>query len=274
MDQQAVREFVERYMKYHHCTVIESTPSYLHVQLTIDVDKDLLNRPFYWMYVEKLNQEPQPAQFCFIFDPENPPTEKRGEYLFFGAPRFSQMLQSAQKHGRFTRLYEESPHLERSLFSKPYVPWLLINFKLSYICDQKKDRLCSLGINLYNGEIKQDFYPLVQKLSWTSKLPIKRHLLPKRLSIPEAVGELEYYLQDELHQEDLGWAEAAKERLQMEIEQLNSFYPEGETRSEEKETEKKQRIREIIWQYHPRVEIEVVNAGIFYMNPPTRSLSS
>ncbi|TCS96430.1 YqhG family protein [Hazenella coriacea] len=274
MDQQEVREFVERYMEHHQCQVIESTPSYLQTQLSIEVDKDLLNRPFYWMYVEKLNQEPQPAQFCFIFDLENHPPDQRGEYIFFGSPRFSQMLQSAQKHGRFVRLYQEAPGWELSLHSKPYIPWLLINFKLSYICDQKKDRLNSLGINLYTGEIKDNFYPWIQTFSWTSQIPVKRHLLSKRLSIPEAVGELEYYLQDQLHQEDLSWAEAAKERLQMEMNQLNSFYPEGEVQNEEKEKEKKQRIREMIWQYHPRVEIEVVNAGIFYMNPSSESLSS
>lgn len=274
MDQQEVRDFVERYMECHQCQVIESTPTYMLTQLTIEADKDLLNRPFYWMYVEKLNQEPQPAQFCFIFDPENHPAEQRGEHLFFGSPRFSQMLQSAQKHGRFVRLYQNSPYRERSSLSQPYIPWLSINFKLSYICDRKKNRLCSLGINLYSGEIKEDFYPWIQTFSWTSQLPAKRHLLSKRLSIPEAVGELEYYIQDQLHQEDLSWAEAAKERLQLEMEQLNSFYPEGEVKNEEKEKEKKQRIREMIWQYHPRVEIEVVNAGIFYMNPSPESMSS
>ena len=47
----------------------------------------------------------------------------------------------------------------------------------------------------------------------------------------------------------------------MELEQLEHFYPEGV-----KNEEKKQRIRETIWQYHPRVEVEVINAGLFYLD--------
>jgi hypothetical protein len=84
--------------------------------------------------------------------------------------------------------------------------------------------------------------------------------------LTEAVGELEYYLEDQLKEEDQTWATKAKERLRMELEQLNAFYPDDEeNQGEEIRLEKKNREQELVWQFHPRIEAEVVNAGLFYM---------
>jgi hypothetical protein len=272
MEPREIRSFVERYLENNSCHIIESSPSHLVTQLSIQADKDLLNRPFYWMYVERCNLEPQPARLCLIFDPEKCPQEVNGEHLFYGSPRFSRMLSSALKHGQFVRLYQQPSGRNRYTYiSKPYTPWLGINFKVSYICDQKKDRISYLGIDLQNGQIREQFYQTICQLSWTSKLPAQRHTIEPRLSIAEAVGELEYYLQDQLENENLTWAEEAMERLDMELKQLDSYYPDETALSMELSKEKKQRRRETIWQYHPRVEVSVINAGLFYIEqlPPS-----
>ncbi|MBA4495714.1 YqhG family protein [Paenactinomyces guangxiensis] len=266
MDQKEIRSFTERYLQCHDCHIIESAPTHIVTQLSIHADKDLLNRPFYWMFVERMNMEPQPAQLCFCFDADLRPEHGRVEHLFYGSPRFAQMLNSAQKNGQFVRLYQQPQGWERrNYISKPYTPWLGINFKISYICDQKMDRISYVGINLQNGEVRDGFYQMIQSLSWTSKLPAQRHILSPRLTIPEAVGELEYYLQEQIENEDLTWADEAMQRLEAELNQLDSYYPDETSMSEETRKEKKQRRRETIWQYHPRVEIKTINSGLFYI---------
>ncbi|QBK14388.1 hypothetical protein AB849_012730 [Thermoactinomyces vulgaris] len=265
MDPAQVREWTEKYLKLYQCPVIESGPSYLITQLSIEADKDLLNRPFYWMYVEKMNIPPKPVQLCFIFDPENHPPDIRGEILHYGSPRFQKMLQSAQKHGKFVRLYEDPGWQPSHSPSKPYTPWLLVNYQLSYVCDQKKNRLSSLGINLLNGEIAESFYDCLKKRKWVNRLPPHRYLPAHGMSLTEAVGELEYYLEEQLKEEDQTWAKEAKERLNMELEQLNAFYPGEEKQDDEIRKEKKNREQELVWQFHPRIEAEVINAGLFYM---------
>jgi hypothetical protein len=266
MDQQAVRSFTERYLQSHHCHLLESTPTHLITQLSVQVDKELLDRPFYWMYVEKMDLPPQPTQLCFIFHPEEAPADLRGEHLFHGSPRLAQMMQSAQKLGEFVRLYQAPQGFDRHAYrSKSYTPWLGIHFKVSYVCDQKMDRICYLGFNLQSGEIEEGFYQRMQKLPWTSKLPAQRHTVSPRFPIAEAVGECEYYLQDQLENEDRTWAKQAMERLTQELEQLERFYPEKEQMTAELLKEERQRRRETIWQYHPRVEVEVINAGLFYL---------
>ncbi|MGA9174969.1 MAG: YqhG family protein [Thermoactinomyces sp.] len=274
MDPKKVREFTERYLMLNDCHILESGPTYLITQLSIHADKDLLNRPFYWMYVERMNLPPQPIRLSLIFDPDNHPEEIRGEHLFYGAPRFTKILHSAQKHGRFVRLYEEPGSYQRyGDLTKPYTPWLAVNYKVSYVCDQKRDRLFCLGINLHDGTIQEGFYQMIKDRQWTNKLPAKRYTIEPQLKVVEAVGELEYYLEETIRNEDQTWAEEADKRLRMELEQLESFYPDESSLSDELSKEKKQRREEIVWQFHPRVEIEVVNSGLFYVDSPNPDLT-
>jgi hypothetical protein len=265
LDQQAVRSFTERYLRLTGCRIIESAPSHLVTQLTIEADKDLLNRPFYWMYVEKMGLPPQPSRLCLVFDPESFPEGMRGEHLFYGAPRFTQILRSAQKHGRFVRLYQTPGPARKAGRAKPYIPWIGIRFKVSYICDRKKDRLRDLGINLVSGEIRDDFYQEVKQLEWTPRIPPGRHQASPCLTVTQAVGKLEARLQDEIEREAPSWADEALERLREELDLLDAYYPKEGQLSEQRLAERSRRRTETVLQYHPRVEVSVINAGLFYM---------
>lgn len=266
MDQVTLRSFTERYLTTNDCHILESTPHYLHTQLSVQADKDIVDRPFYWMYVERMNLPANPVQFCFVFDPEHPPEGMRSEYLFYGSPRFRQLLRSAQKQGRFVRLYQEpAGWTSYSTASKGYTPWLCINSMVSYVCDQKRDKIASFGINLQTAEVCPNFFEQLEQMKWTHKLPEKRHTLSPRMTIAEAVGELEYALAEELTNEEHQWANDAMGRLNEELSQVESFFPIMEKQSDEQKIASAARRRECIWQYHPRVEIKLINAGLFYL---------
>src|SRR5690606_41311424 len=68
---------------------------------------------------------PQPARFCFLFDEKVQLDGERGEYLFFGSPRFTQILHSAQKKGRFVRLDRKSTRLNSSYVKISYAVFCL-----------------------------------------------------------------------------------------------------------------------------------------------------
>src|SRR4051812_23298746 len=106
MNQTEIRTYVERYFDAFQSPIVESNPAYFSVQLPIEVDKDLGNRPFYWTYVEKIGIEHNPLTLTFIFDPEQVPDGIRGENLIFGSRRLHQIFDSAKKHGKYVRLYE------------------------------------------------------------------------------------------------------------------------------------------------------------------------
>ncbi|PTX55001.1 uncharacterized protein YqhG [Melghirimyces profundicolus] len=269
MEPSQVKSFAERYLDAFGCRIIEQRPGLIQAELSVEADPDLVHRPFYWMYVEKMGLNPQTSTLTWVFDREEAPQGIPAERLSFGSPRFQQMLHSARKHGRFIRLYEDTPRPVRSRAgSKPYDPWLGVNYRISYLCDRKKEEILHFGIHLRTGEIIENFYSRIRDRNWNPRLPAHRHILPPLFTVAEAVGELEYNLQGYVEQQDMEWARDAKEQLNRELERLHAYYPEEWRMSDELHEEKKQRIRETVWQYHPRVEVEVVNAGLFYLDTP------
>jgi hypothetical protein len=272
MEPNEVRAFTERYLSAYGCTIVESGEHYLQTRLSEEVDPDLVHRPFYWMYVEKMGLQPQTSTLIFTFQADATPDQKPSELLSFGSPRFSAILRSAGKNGRFVRLFEAGGRSAR-LWNQPqpYHPWLGVHFLVSFICDRKRDEIRDWGIDLRTGEIWEDFHHLCSQKKWDHRLPPGRHMLPQRLTLPEAVGELEYTLEGWIERQDTAWFEEAKERLNHELNQIHAYYPEEWRMSDALHQEKKQRLRETVWQYHPRVEVEVVGAGLFYMNPPASS---
>lgn len=88
MQQQEIHDFLLTYFKANDCEILDNTPNHLTVQLTIEMDKELMNRPFYWHYLEKTGGVPNPAQMTFITDPEQAPSDLKGEMIHFGSPAF------------------------------------------------------------------------------------------------------------------------------------------------------------------------------------------
>lgn len=268
MNPNDTRTYVERYLRGMQCHTIESSPGHIQVRLSEQADRDLVNRPFYWSYVEKLGLEPQPVTLSFIFDPEKTPPDTRGERLFPGSPRLEQIFQSACQHGRFVRLYEDVPlNLRSPRGSRPYIPWLNINYKMEWISEKLRNEIHSLGIQLLDGTIDDDFYKNVVSRRWTPRLPSHRFVTEANLSLSDAVHELEFYVQGYLDQVDDTWAKEAGARMQEELERLAQYYEETPSRLNEEafQAEYERRVRETKWQYQPRIEVTVVNAGLFYL---------
>lgn len=284
MNQLEIRSYVESYFRAFQSRFHENNPAYFSVELPIEVDKDLGNRPFYWTYVEKIGMQPNPLTLTFVFDRDGLPEGARGEELPFGSRRLHQIFDSAKKHGKFVRLYEANSNASPSSFSKSesLIPWLGINYKIEFICDQKKDIIYPLGINLVSGQIMEEFYHHVKNLPLTPKLPDYSFTMQPIFGIESATARLEQHVQSRIDQEDTLWAEEAKRRLEEEKELVESFYQEeyirqSSSESDEEawterknkwEAEKLTRLQELNWQFEPRIEVSMINAGLFYLRNP------
>jgi hypothetical protein len=279
MNQDEIRAFAESYFRSFQSTFVEEHPAYFSVQLPVEVDKDIGNRPFYWSYVEKMGITPNLITLNLIFDPSNCPDGVRGDAMTFGSRRLLQLFGSAKKHGQFVRLYE-LPKQAPAKGSTPLAPWLCANYKIEFICDQKRDVLVPLGINLITGEVQQNFYQKVRQLPLTPKLPDYSFTMQPIFGIDTAVAKLESFIQALLDKEETEWAELAKERLEEEKAYVESYYQEETNRQHSTEedaakrqelekqliSEKETRLNELIWQFEPKIEVEIVNAGLFYLS--------
>lgn len=239
MQQEQVRQFVERYLGIFSAHVMEAHPDYLTVKLPVEVDKDIGNRPFYWSWVEKMNLPYQPLVLTFAFHPERIPQGMRAEYLHLGASRMQQIFTSAKKHGRFVCMYEQipgfEPHSGRRR-SAPLVPWLGLNLKVSLLCDKKRDILLSLGINLHEPKVVRNFAPFLFRLPLSPSIPDYYYTLDRRITLQQAQTIAEQEVTHLLQQEDQQWAKAARARLEEEQAILEAYYKELALREEQSET--------------------------------------
>jgi hypothetical protein len=227
MRQEQIRQFTERYLAAFSAHIVETHPDYLTVKLPVEVDKDIGNRPFYWSWVEKMNLPYQPLVLTFCFDRERMPEGQRAEHLHLGAGRLQQIFQSARKHGSFVCMYEQAaPPRPGARRTAPLVPWLGLNWKVSFICDKKRDMLLHFGINLHQPQIVSDFYPFLLGLSLTPSIPDYCYTLERRLSLAEAAALAERETRRLLAAEDGRWAEEARQRLDEELQILEAYYAE------------------------------------------------
>src|SRR6185437_9529981 len=103
---QQIHNYLLQFFNENNCRILNDHPHYIDVQLTIEMDKKIMNRPFYWAYLESTNEEPNPAQLTFITDKNLLDETIKGEIVHFGSPRLSQLFHVTKELGSFVQMYE------------------------------------------------------------------------------------------------------------------------------------------------------------------------
>ncbi|ATY84385.1 hypothetical protein CVV65_04980 [Kyrpidia spormannii] len=262
---EAIRTFARSYFIHTGATLIEDSDTRLAVRVPIEIDKELTDRPYYWMWVEATGQEVEPPTYTFIFDPEATEEEdETAEWLAPGSFRLQRMYESVCRRGRYVRQFE---------VSRPDIllrPVLLVYWKISYVSDRRKDRLLAAAVDLVEGRvtIRTDAsLPPVQ----LSDTPSARHFEKARIDWPEATGLLQAALRLHLSHEDHRWAEEALERLREEEQRLALYFQQILREREEDrrtlEAEWAIRREELKWRLAPRILADPLQWALLFLTP-------
>lgn len=255
---QQVQSYLVHFFRENDCPIISNDDHYITVQLTIDMDKKIMNRPFYWQYLESTNGVPNPAQLTLITDQNKLDEDIKGEIVHFGSPRLTQLFQVTNELGAFVQMYERVDKLgTRTILT----PWLGVNYKVSYYSDQTKEMLFSLGINLMTGNVVDGFQELLKGMNLDSIMSEDIFHLPYIIKPLRALERLDLVIENLIQQDDHTWAEEAKGRWRKDQEVLEFFYEGVENKPECYEMEKKAMEE----QYEPKIKMEIVNGGLFYL---------
>lgn len=139
----------------------------------------------------------------------------------------------------------------------------MLNYKISFISDQKKDLYYPIGFNLITGQILTHFDTVLTQVQLTPKIPDYHFTLRPIYSLSSATQHIEQHLRSFLAEQDQSWADEANQRLDEEIELMKSFF---DSTSEEDMLllEKK---REEIDRYRPKIEVSPINVGSSISKP-------
>ncbi|MFC7394258.1 YqhG family protein [Scopulibacillus cellulosilyticus] len=258
MQQAAIHNFLEHFFIANECEFLENKDGLLKVKLTVALDKLLMNRSFYWHYIEKIGGVPETTTLTLKTAPSE---EKDGELIHFGSPRLHQIFRAAKQLAPYIRLYQETG--SEGNFT-PLVPWLGINFKISYQCDLKKDDLLSLGLHLMNGTIATHFHEQLLQMPLTPKIPDYCYTLTPMIKPISGLKRLEHFIEQKIQNDDHQWADNARIRWQKDQSLLDQFY-EDQTNEEAPDTyvKEKEALKE---QYEPKVNVQIINGGLFYLD--------
>ncbi|NGM84468.1 hypothetical protein G5B47_18825 [Paenibacillus sp. 7124] len=195
----------------------------------------------------------------------------RREDVTYGSRRLRQIWSAAQTEGKCLHLFEVPGSLQRkTLFSAAYEPWLAVCFKVELSCDLKREELHFIGISLLTGEVRENFGSRLNSMELSPRLPENVHIQPYELSLVKGADLLERRIVSKLSGQDYGWAEAARRRLQSELEIIDAYYGELLKEPDEEkrlavEEQYNSRRKETVWQYEPHISVSPVIYGLFHL---------
>ena len=96
---QQIHSYLLQFFNENNCQILNDNDHYINVQLTIEMDKKIMNRPFYWKYLESTDGEPSPAQLTFITDKNRLVEDIKGEVVHFGSPTAQSTVSSNKRDG-------------------------------------------------------------------------------------------------------------------------------------------------------------------------------
>src|SRR5690625_6464776 len=74
-----LNHFLKTYFSAHHCELLHAEDGVLTIQLTEEMDRALMNRPFYWHYVKSTGNTGTPMQLTLITNPDK--RDVKGEWI-------------------------------------------------------------------------------------------------------------------------------------------------------------------------------------------------
>lgn len=302
MNAKQIHRFVHRYLEATNCSIIEKSPYHFTVKLSPAADRELTNRPYYWGFIDRLNETPETMSFKFITDPDKyeeaaieqpapsslqqqsdavferaygifpkPVMRVPQEYLHYGSSRLDQLFSSTKNNGSFVYLFQETDARTLHPFSsRPYTVWLGVNYLVEYCCDRKREEIHSLGISLVTGHCIEQFHQKLEGHRFSPRIPPNMHIAKNGISYSRALAIAEQTIERKLKTHDFSWAEKAQQRLADELMRVKTYYEpmiknadhESKAALEEQFAKREEEIR---WQYEPRITASVINCGLFHL---------
>lgn len=250
-----LEKFIVDFFAANQCEILAQHDGVISVQLTEELDKVLMNRPFYWHYINSIGEKGSPMTLTLITNPDR--KNEEGEWIHFGSPRLQQIWNYLIEQEKYTLLFE-AIHAEQNT---ALYPWLLTNIKISYKGRQKKAELISLGIQLINGKIIVNMMEELNKLDLKQQISNYCFTLSPLISLTNGYRRVESVVLNYIEKQPHDWALEAEQTLKEEIAVLNHFYQDNQN---DKLLAKE--IEELKTRYEPEIRLEVVNGGLIYLN--------
>ncbi|RLL48092.1 hypothetical protein D8M04_02115 [Oceanobacillus piezotolerans] len=250
-----LNQFLHDYFTNHHCQILTNQDGVLQIQLTEEMDRAIMNRPFYWHYIKKIGRDGEPMTLTLITNPEKREAEK-GEWIHFGSPRLQQLIRHLKENERYTKLFQQVTTTKNTAL----YPWLVTNLKVSYRGKHKKDEIISIGLQLVTGNMKLEMMNHLKTLPLQATISDYCYTISPMIKIQSGFKRIESVILNYIENQTHEWAQDSLKTLNEELKTLRHFY-----QDEEHSEQMNKEMEAIKERYSPIISIETINGGIFYL---------
>ncbi len=282
-DEHSLFDYCERYFRHVGATRKPGPPDVLCVELPRDVDKELTDRPFYWMWVEAMNEHPANTVLYLKFKPESEdagaPPQAKPELVVPGCYRMLRLYASAKARGAFATAYETAPVL---------FPYAVFVVKVSFVSDRRKDFLESYAIDLQTLQVYGDAMTGLMNRTLLDERPQHVRLMAAPIDMDQVFALLLGCVRLDVEARDHRWAIEARQRLELELGRLDAYYTslpgeQGDSPAPVSDiadvahlalssaAERELRKAEIVWRTEPKVEVRPLQMALAYLATPPGS---
>ncbi|MFB1080687.1 YqhG family protein [Jeotgalibacillus sp. JSM ZJ347] len=180
-------KLVIEYLKSEGANVTESSGQAV-VQLTEQLDRKFMNRPFYWYYRDAVCKPGDPLQVMIVHSP-SPAQQKEIIQIYPDHPVFLAMFNSAQNDNRFFIGYEQSQPGER-LF-----PWILIHLTAETVPPGSPSHRVEGRLSLTTGQTAFDVRKELEEQKLTDSRPNGSILLTNKIPYATSLNMLNQKLE-------------------------------------------------------------------------------
>lgn len=246
--------FLESYFKAHECEIIDRSDGVLSVQLTEQMDRTLMNRPFYWHYIKSIGQKGEPMQLTLITNPNK--KDEPGEWIHFGSPRLQQIMNDLKEKQHNVKLFEVVNVMDRTAM----YPWLVVNIKVSYEGQHNKDELFSIGLQLVTGRMETNVMESLLSIQLDKSISDFCYPISPLIRLPSAFKRIESVIDTYVESKQHEWATRSLQTLEEEIKLVEHFYDD-----ENEMTQLEKEIDDLTNRYTPVIKYKIINGGVIYL---------
>lgn len=249
-----IHQFLEIFFREQNCDIIENNRGTITVQLTEEMDKTLMNRPFYWQFMQSTHQKGEPMRITLATQYDEKQADE--EWIHFGSPRLQQIMNYLKKQQRFIQLFQQLEAQRRT----PLYPWLFINIKVSYNGQHKKEEIFSIGLNLVNGIMKTEMMSILKAFTLRQSISDYCYTISPLITLKSGFKRIEQVLDDYVNNQNHDWAQKSRQRLKEQSKIAKHFFQGKE--DHESLTKEMKALKE---RYTPNISYEVINGGLVHL---------
>lgn len=255
MSQLNINSFIHDFFTGNECDVHIPENDMIQIQLTEEIDRAIMNRPFYWHYVKATGQTGEPQRLTFVTNIDK--SHDQGEWIHFGTPRMNEICHYLEQSSRFIQAFEQV-HVEKQTLLHP---WLVINITISFKGMQVREETLSIGLNLINGTMINGMMETLETKELDHFISPHCYTITPIIKMKSGLRRIEQYVDSYVEQQDYQWALESILLLKDELLLLKHFYENNEQKDD-----LIKEVNQLYYRLRPEVSYTVINGGIVYLS--------